>query len=100
LKDGAKADTDILGLVQDHLLDMPSYEPVEPIDVMARRLGIPESEIIKLDGNENPYGPSPRVREALANYPYYHIYPDPAQQAIREAVASYVERAAAGGFRA
>jgi histidinol-phosphate aminotransferase len=30
------------------------------------------------------------VREALANYAYYHIYPDPAQLAIREAVASYV----------
>jgi len=69
---------------------MPGYEPVEPIDVIARRLGIPEDRIVKLDANENPYGPSPRVAEALANFDYYHIYPDPAQQRVREAVAAYL----------
>jgi histidinol-phosphate aminotransferase len=90
MKDGTKARTDVLQLVQPHLLEMPAYEPVEPIDVMAKRLGIPEDEIVKLDGNENPYGPSPRVAEALAAYPYYHIYPDPAQRAVREAAAHYV----------
>jgi histidinol-phosphate aminotransferase len=90
LTDGTKEKFDILGLVQDHLLDMPSYEPVEPLDVMARRLGIPPEQIVKLDANENPYGPSPRVAEALATYPYYHIYPDPAQRSVREAVAQYV----------
>ena len=45
---------------------MPGYEPVEPIDVVAKSLGIPVERIVKLDGNENPYGPSPRVAEALA----------------------------------
>jgi histidinol-phosphate aminotransferase len=90
MRDGTKPKLDVLDLVQPHLLEMPSYEPVEPIDVVARRLGIRESEIVKLDGNENPYGPSPRVAEALASYPYYHIYPDPAQRAVREAAARYV----------
>jgi histidinol-phosphate aminotransferase len=80
---------DILSLVQPHLREMPSYEPVEPIDVMAERLGIPEDQVVKLDGNENPYGPSPRVAQALARYNYYHIYPDPAQRKVREAVAEY-----------
>jgi len=68
---------------------MPGYEPVEPIDVVARRLGLPEDQIAKLDGNENPYGPSPKVLAALASYAYYHIYPDPAQRRVREAVARY-----------
>ncbi|MBI2912894.1 MAG: histidinol-phosphate transaminase [Chloroflexi bacterium] len=69
---------------------MPGYEPIEPVDVVARRLGIAEDRVVKLDGNENPYGPSPRVAEALSRFPYYHIYPDPEQRRIREAVAGYV----------
>ena len=69
---------------------MPAYEPVEPLDVLARRLGIPEERIVKLDGNENPYGSSPKVGEALARFPHYHIYPDPEQRRVREAIAEYV----------
>jgi histidinol-phosphate aminotransferase len=69
---------------------MPGYEPVEPVDVMAKRLGLSPDQISKLDGNENPYGPSPRVVERLADFEHYHIYPDPAQRAVREAVAEYV----------
>ena len=76
-------------LVREHLLRMPGYEPVEPIDVVAEQLGIPEDQIVKLDANENPYGPSPKVREALERYEMYHIYPDPAQSRVREAVAEY-----------
>jgi len=90
LKDGVANESWILDLVQPHLRKMPSYEPVEPIDVVALRLGLPESDIVKLDGNENPYGPSPRVAQALASYGYYHIYPDPAQRKVREAAAEYV----------
>ena len=89
MTDKTEAEQDVLAFVQPHLMEMPAYEPVEPIDVIARRLGVPESQIVKLDGNENPYGPSPRVAEALARYRYYHIYPDPAQRKIREAVAEY-----------
>jgi histidinol-phosphate aminotransferase len=69
---------------------MPGYEPVEPIDVVARRLGLSPGQISKLDGNENPYGPSPKVTERLAAFEHYHIYPDPAQRAVREAIAGYV----------
>ena len=81
---------DIRSLLRAHLLEMPGYEPVEPIDVMAARLGLSPDQISKLDGNENPYGPSPRVAQRLAAYGHYHIYPDPAQRAVREAIAEYV----------
>jgi histidinol-phosphate aminotransferase len=81
---------DIRSLIRPHLLAMPGYEPVEPIDVMAARLGLRPEDISKLDGNENPYGPSPRVAHRLAAYPTYHIYPDPAQRAVREAIGAYV----------
>ena len=80
---------DPLRLARPDLVEMPGYEPIVPVDVLARRLGIPEERIVKLDGNESPYGPSPRVVEALARFPYYHIYPDPEQRQVREAVARY-----------
>ena len=32
----------LLRLARQDLLAMPGYEPVEPLDVLARRLGIPE----------------------------------------------------------
>ena len=41
-------DTDIRSLIRPHLLAMPGYEPVEPIDVMAARLGIKPEDIAKL----------------------------------------------------
>lgn len=81
---------DIRALLRAHLLEIPGYEPVEPIDVMAARLGIPPEQISKLDGNENPYGPSPKVLERLAAFEHYHIYPDPAQRKVRDAIADYV----------
>lgn len=84
------SDDGLRRLARKDLLDMPGYSPVEPLDVLAGRLGIPEERIAKLDGNENPYGPSPKVREALARYPHYHIYPDPEQRRVREAIAEYV----------
>ena len=65
---------------------MRGYDPVEPIDVLQRELG---RRIVKLDGNENPYLSSPRAREVLAQFPYYHIYPDPLQRSLRESLSAY-----------
>src|ERR1700752_3399498 len=81
---------DIRSLVRPHLLRMPGYEPVQPIDFMARNLGLRPEDISKLGGNENPYGASPKVALRLAAYQTYHIYPDPAQRAVREAIGAYV----------
>jgi len=65
---------------------MRGYDPVEPIDVLEREIG---RSIVKLDGNENPYLSSPKAREVLAHFPYYHIYPDPLQRNLREALSLY-----------
>ncbi len=48
------------------------------------------ANLIKLNTNENPYPPSPRVREALqaADYARLRLYPDPAADALRDAVAA------------
>ena len=80
----------ILSRVQPHLHLAPPYVPVEPPEEVAKRLGLPPERIVKLDANENPYGPSPRVAEALARAESLHIYPDPEQRRFREAVGRYV----------
>ena len=85
---------DIRALIRADLRDMPGYVPIEPTDVLAERLGIPPEDVVKLDGNENPYGPSPKALAAVAAERNYHIYPDPDQRRVREALAGYTGVAA------
>jgi histidinol-phosphate aminotransferase len=76
--------------MQPHLVATPPYVPVEPPDEVAQRIGLPPERIVKLDANENPYGPSPRVPAALAKAQTYHVYPDPEQRKVRAALGRYV----------
>lgn len=84
------ASFDVLRLVRPDLRDLAAYEPVEPPDLRAERVGVSEADLLKLDGNENPFGPSPRALEALRRETAYHYYPDPAQTRLRERLAAYV----------
>ena len=43
---------------------------------------------IKLSANENPLGASPHVRDALAEFSSYEIYPDGSATSLREALAT------------
>jgi histidinol-phosphate aminotransferase len=79
-----------LRLVRPDILAMVGYEPIEPSDVLAERLGVPKDQIAKLDGNENPYGPPKRVYDVLGRLETYNRYPDPSQHAIRAALSDYV----------
>jgi len=79
-----------LNLIRPDIPDMEPYTPIVPFEVLSERLGRRPEEIVKLDANENPYGPSPLVRERLASFPHYHIYPDPQQEQLRAALAEYV----------
>ena len=74
--------------VRSHLADLVGFDPAEPLEVMAAKAGIPEERIIRLNANENPYGPSPRVAEALASIKP-NIYPDPLQRTVRRALADF-----------
>ena len=69
---------------------MDPYVPVEPPEVWAARLGLAPERLVKLDANENPYGPSPRARQALAELANGHIYPDPTQRTLRQALAEHL----------
>ena len=77
-------------LIAPHLRVMSSYTPIMPFDILSKRLGLSRDKIVKLDANENPYGPSPRAIEAIAAADTYHIYPDPDQTALREAISHYI----------
>ena len=83
--------TDLLvRLIRSDIARMEAYTPVRPFEALSREMGRDPADIIKLDANENPYGPSPRVIQALQAYPWYHIYPDPQQTDLRAALADYV----------
>jgi histidinol-phosphate aminotransferase len=72
------------------LRKLAGYAPIEPPDVLSQETGLAPARIIKLDGNENPYGPAPRARTALAALDCAHLYPDPEQRALRRALAAHL----------
>src|SRR5712691_7892291 len=59
------------------LQNIPVYQPGRPIEEVARELGLPAGDIIKLASNENPLGPSPAavaaMQKVVANL---NLYPD------------------------
>jgi len=60
-----------------NLTQLPVYLPGRPIEEVARELGLPPSDVIKLASNENPLGPSPKAIEAMRNVlNHLHLYPD------------------------
>jgi histidinol-phosphate aminotransferase len=77
----------ISDLIRPDIASMEAYTPIVPFEVLSARLGLAPEAIIKLDANENPYGPSPRVLAALAALPFPHIYPDPESTALRAALS-------------
>lgn len=76
--------------IRPDIVEMEPYVPIVPFEVLSKRLGRDAADIVKLDANENPYGPPPRVLEALANGRFYHIYPDPEANALRDALSDFV----------
>ncbi len=75
-------------LIRPHLANIRTYSPVDPPEVLAQRAGIPVDQIVKLNGNENPYGASPKASQALTGLTL-HIYPDPQQRSVRDALADH-----------
>lgn len=76
--------------IRDDIAAMQTYTPTASLEVFAEQLGFPVEQLIKLDANENPYGPSPRARAALAALDYMNIYPDPAAGKLRALLSDYV----------
>jgi histidinol-phosphate aminotransferase len=76
-------------LIRPELASFGGYVASKSPEEIAAKAKIPVDGIIKLDANENPYGCSPRVRQALSAYPYYNIYPDASQTELRKLFQGY-----------
>ena len=55
--------------------------------MLSKKLGRDPADIVKLDANENPYGPPPEVAKALGELAFPNIYPDPECRALRAKLA-------------
>lgn len=75
--------------IRPHLLKLAPYTPIVPFEVLSAKLGRKPQDIVKLDANENPYGPPPEVLEALGSMDFPNIYPDPESRRLREALAKW-----------
>lgn len=77
---------DIIAL--PHINKLQAYVPGKPIETLAREKNI--SNIIKLASNENPYGPSPKVYEILAEkIKSLNLYPDPDQYLLKQEISKF-----------
>lgn len=76
---------DIAALAQPAVRALSAYDPGHDIVALRERFG---HALVEIGGNENPHGPSPRVREAildtLADLPRY---PDPTGHRLKRALA-------------
>ena len=77
-------------LIRPNLAGFTGYSASTSPDTLAGKVDMPLDNIIKMNANENPYGCSPKVLQALADCPHFHIYPDDGQQELRKLLAGYV----------
>jgi len=76
-------------LIGARVASLQEYAP-EPVEETALRLNLPVGQLIKLDANENPYGPTEHTLAALSGWHAYHRYPDPISRRLRQAIGEYV----------
>ncbi len=69
---------------------MEGYTPTTSLESFAERLGYDVSELVKLDANENPFGPTEGVKQALAEMSGVAVYPDPEAKQLRSQIADYI----------
>ncbi|MGI8891785.1 MAG: histidinol-phosphate transaminase [Chthoniobacterales bacterium] len=82
----------IWDLANPHLRDLALYEPGKPIEETARESGLRPEEISKLASNENPLGPSARVRAAMQKaIGNANLYPDGGGFYVRAALATHLQ---------
>ncbi len=63
---GTNTSPGVAAQAPEYVRRIAPYVPGKPIDELAREYGLAEASIIKLASNENPRGPSPQVRAAIA----------------------------------
>ena len=77
--------------MKESIKDLKPYVPEEPVEALKARLGV--ERVVRLSANENPYGTSPAVREAVIDYVTKHDssqYPDGNASSLRTALANHL----------
>jgi histidinol-phosphate aminotransferase len=82
--------TGVEKMVKPEILAASGYVAGKSREALKKEIEISLDDIIKLDSNENLYGCSPRVTQALGAYPYINVYPDANQTELRSILAEYV----------
>ena len=99
--DSSDSSAGIEKLIRPDLVAFGGYAASKSPETLEGKVEVPVEAIIKLDANENPYGCSPRVNQALATYPDINIYPDAGQTELRKQLQEYTgvsaEHIVAGG---
>ena len=75
--------------IKPYIAALGDYSARRAPETLEGRVEVPVDSIIKLDANENPYGCSPRVTEALVSNAQLNIYPDDGQQELRRLLSGY-----------
>ena len=72
-------------IIRAHLKEQAPYEAksFNPDDISV------DTKLRNLDGNENPFGPSPLIGKAIAASEELHLYPDHLQKEMRTALSGY-----------
>lgn len=74
---------------KSNIVHLPVYQPGKPIEEVKRELGL--TEVTKLASNENPFGCSPAVKEALVReMENLSLYPDGGAVELTNALAAHL----------
>ena len=74
------------------LENISTYEAGKPIELVVREFGIEPKDIVKLASNENPYGCSLKVQQAVgAILPQMAMYPDDSMMKLKEGLSRRFE---------
>ncbi len=76
-------------IIRPDLAALDDFANPASIELTAARYGLAAEQVARLDANENPYGCSLRVQEALATFDGYHHQPDPLQRELRTLLERY-----------
>ena len=71
-----------------NLEDIKTYEAGKPIELVVREFGIEPKDIVKLASNENPYGCSQKVQDAVSNIvKKMALYPDDSMIKLKDGLS-------------
>jgi len=76
-------------LIRSSLVNFGGYSARESAETLERGPEVYVEDVLRLDANENPYGCSPKVNQALASCDYLNIYYDAGQAELRKLLQGY-----------